>query len=91
MRFKKITLTQYFFLRLQCITLIVQSFSRSTILVKLEKLDSSQLQYEPGDHIGIYPCNNHQMVGGELCFCYILMPIALFYNTYSVCLDDKNR
>ena len=40
-------------------------FSRATILVKLEKEDRSQLQYEPGDHIGIYPQNDPELVQGK--------------------------
>jgi len=33
--------------------------------VKLQKDNPFQLQFEPGDHIGIYPCNDPQMVKGE--------------------------
>ena len=38
--------------------------SRATILVKLQKEDPSLLQYEPGDHVGIYPKNDPELVKG---------------------------
>ena len=39
--------------------------SRATILVKIQREDSL-LQFEPGDHIGIYPQNNSALVQGWL-------------------------
>ncbi|XP_076802082.1 nitric oxide synthase 1-like isoform X1 [Clavelina lepadiformis] len=37
---------------------------RSTILVKLDTNDSPLLDFEPGDHLGIYPCNQPELVDG---------------------------
>ena len=45
---------------------------RATILVKLQKDDPSALKFEPGDHLGIYPCNDSQMVRGGIKM--ILLP-----------------
>ena len=66
--------------------------SRATILVKLQKDDPSQLPFEPGDHIGIYPCNDPQMVKGtkaiffmsEKFFLYIVTSYSLLF----VSIDD---
>ena len=40
-------------------------YSRATILVKLQKEHPSQLQFEPGDHIGVFPCNDPNLVEGK--------------------------
>ena len=39
---------------------------RSTILVKLSTGDSEALTFEPGDHLGVCPCNDDTMVDGIL-------------------------
>ncbi|KAJ6666693.1 hypothetical protein lerEdw1_020417 [Lerista edwardsae] len=36
--------------------------SRSTILVKLHTGDQPELQYQPGDHVGIFPANSPELV-----------------------------
>lgn len=36
--------------------------SRQTILAKLNTQDSSELQYMPGDHAGIFPANPAELV-----------------------------
>ena len=45
----------------------IQSYfnSHATILVKLRTKDPTLLEFEPGDHIGIYPCNNPLLVNGN--------------------------
>ncbi|XP_054847151.1 nitric oxide synthase, endothelial isoform X2 [Eublepharis macularius] len=40
--------------------------SRSTILVKLLTGDQPELQYQPGDHVGIFPANCKELVEGLL-------------------------
>nr|XP_056713755.1 nitric oxide synthase, endothelial [Euleptes europaea] len=40
--------------------------SRSTILVKLLTGDQPELQYQPGDHVGIFPANRTELVEGLL-------------------------
>jgi hypothetical protein len=37
-------------------------FRRQTILAKLNTQDSSELQYMPGDHAGIFPANPAELV-----------------------------
>nr|CAB3264406.1 nitric oxide synthase, brain-like [Phallusia mammillata] len=36
--------------------------SRSTIKVELDSDNSKYLQFKPGDHLGIYPCNDQKLV-----------------------------
>lgn len=36
--------------------------SRSTILVKLHTGDQPEFQYQPGDHVGIFPANRPALV-----------------------------
>jgi len=38
------------------------SSGRSTILVKLKEQSEKSLDYEPGDHLGVYPKNNSKIV-----------------------------
>ncbi|KAJ7322189.1 hypothetical protein JRQ81_018476 [Phrynocephalus forsythii] len=40
--------------------------SRSTILVQLQVEDKPELCYQPGDHLGIFPANNQDLVEGLL-------------------------
>ncbi|XP_044278442.1 nitric oxide synthase, endothelial isoform X2 [Varanus komodoensis] len=40
--------------------------SRSTILVKLQTGDQPELQYQPGDHVSIFPANRPELVEGLL-------------------------
>ena len=40
--------------------------SRQTILVKMETGGSSELTYVPGDHVGVYPANQAELVDGVL-------------------------
>lgn len=39
---------------------------RQTILVKLNTMDSSELQYAPGDHLGVFPANTPDLVDAIL-------------------------
>ena len=41
---------------------VVYLFSRSTILVQLDTQGSSDLAYEPGDHVAIFPINDKELV-----------------------------
>ncbi|XP_075070343.1 nitric oxide synthase 3 isoform X2 [Mixophyes fleayi] len=36
--------------------------SRSTILIKLNSDGQEELQYSPGDHLGVFPCNREELV-----------------------------
>ncbi|XP_028607253.2 nitric oxide synthase 3 isoform X2 [Podarcis muralis] len=40
--------------------------SRSTILVQLQTGDQPELSYQPGDHVGIFPANNAELVDAIL-------------------------
>uniref|UniRef100_A0A670KIF4 Nitric oxide synthase n=1 Tax=Podarcis muralis TaxID=64176 RepID=A0A670KIF4_PODMU len=40
--------------------------SRSTILVQLQTGDQPELAYQPGDHVGIFPANNAELVDAIL-------------------------
>lgn len=37
-------------------------FSRSTIFVRLHTNNHDKLSYQPGDHLGIFPGNNEDLV-----------------------------
>ena len=38
----------------------------STLLLKLSKFMQEELFYEPGDHLGVFACNNSSIVEGIL-------------------------
>ena len=40
--------------------------SRQTILVKMETQGADELQYVPGDHVGVYPANQPELVDAVL-------------------------
>ena len=44
-------------------------FSRKTNLVKLKNVDAPEMQYNPGDHLAVYPANNSKMVEDLLKRC----------------------
>ena len=46
--------------------IIIISCSRQTILVKLDTQGASELLYNPGDHIAIYPENSSKLVDAIL-------------------------
>ena len=48
------------------ILILIISCSRQTILVKLDTQGASELLYNPGDHIAIYPENSSKLVDAIL-------------------------
>lgn len=46
--------------------ILLLTFRRQTLLIRLKTSDATSLNYQPGDHLGIYPTNPENVVNDLL-------------------------